>query len=729
MQNPLRNKCLKSITTLGLSLFFLVSGDANALPERVNEWVYSLSSKNQNSYMENQELESSEVADMEEIEEEVDEDLEEPEDGDETEEDDWGFLGDVDEEGLDEECFLCNGYLDLCYGYFKVCGDNGRFREDQWMNDKGRGGIDWFHYECLPEDECDYHVLLEGKAIFDDWYDAHFYAQRSDGRYYLNSGLTSWRHYFDGTTKFANSKEISDSDIYLDRRTYFAEVGYNPICCPEIILGWHRLENDGKSTPLRSVTKDNFNLGPYNRPGLLIEDGKTDTFYGEIAKTFCSKYNVRLRTEYEQYDDNQHGRFNTNKLFKEDDDFRIWRQYVLFDTFLNQCTYLSFNYLFHDVKNTTERDVFEESGEIEYLGRDVENEKYSHIAMGRLNRQKLLGFCHLTFDGRLRAEYSYASFDSDEINESSRRAGFWTVDGSTNQWRFEESAQFTYKGFYRTTLTADTLFEQRYDKKKLFVDHDGEDEIDRKADIDYFKQQYTMTAVHRFNNCLKTTFRARYKRWVRDYDERENNTPGDYPGYLGDYIRNGGEITSKTEYRFNPCLSTFLYYQWREETRKTDLAGRTERSTAHRIANTTSWNPCDRIFLTATGIYENRRSDTPTDPCPTFESRSETLDSEWKQHSQPYDFRGDNFTIELDGTYGFNPDTIFRLGYRHTKALGTQDFASKYSYNQVDFCLDRNICGFGDFTFCYRFIHFNDRRKKHDDYVANGATVCWKHVF
>ena len=77
------------------------------------------------------------------------------------------------------------------------------------------------HYECFPEGDCDYHYLLEGKAIVDDWYDAHFLAKRADGNHYFESAYTDWRHYYDGTSKFANTREIDDRNIYLDRIVFY----------------------------------------------------------------------------------------------------------------------------------------------------------------------------------------------------------------------------------------------------------------------------------------------------------------------------------------------------------------------------------------------------------------------------------------------------------------------------------------------------------------------------
>ena len=101
----------------------------------------------------------------------------------------------------------------------------------------------------------------------------------------------------------------------------------------------------------------------------------------------------------------------------------------------------------------------------------------------------------------------------------------------------------------------------------------------------------------------------------------------------------------------------------------------------------------------------------------------------WKPGKSPYDFRGHNYTIQLDGIYAFNPNTSTHCGYRHTEALGSVDFAGDYSYDQVDFGIKHKISCLGEIALAYRFIHFDDHRKKHDDYDAHGGQICWEHTF
>ncbi|NGX42434.1 MAG: hypothetical protein K940chlam7_00714 [Chlamydiae bacterium] len=741
MKNPVRIPQIKTIAIIGTILFFLV-GAAQCIGSENITYPTDTSYDDTKDISQASEMgeqvdgytEATEPYPPEEdpagaIDESVDGELDPSAEENPTE----GSEEQVEEDVLadeEEECecdadapYTCNGYLRLLYGYCGVSGDRGRFREDQWINDNSRGGIDWMHVEFFPEEEKGYEMLLEGRAIVDDWYDAYFHARRADGHHYLKSAFTWWRHYYDGSTKFADSEEEHDSDLYLDRRTYLVELGYTQECCPEVIFGWHRLENHGKQTPFYGAS-NSFGSGPYDILAPIHENGTTDTFYGEIGKTFCCKYNFRLRTEFENYDDDRKGLFSTKSRFDEDPYFRLWRQYVLFDSFLNPCTYVSLNYLFHDVKNTSKRDVFNSSGAVTYKERDVDNTKCSHIGLGRINRKRFLGLCDLTLDARVRGEYSDISLRSTEENEGSRHRGTWKTKGSFDQWRFMESAQLTYKGFCRTTLTAEALWEQRYEDRKWFNDHfdqgELEDAIDRKTDIDVHKQRYTLTAVHRFNRCLKATLRARYNRKVRDYDERVDTTEDDYPGYLGDFLWNEGEFTAKTDLRITPCLFYTLYYKWREETLKTDLGGKVNRRTHHHVAATCSWEATKHFHLTTTGIYEDYRFDTPTNP--------ENCGA-WEQGKQNFDFKGNNFTGTLDGIYAFNPNTSTFFGYRHTEAWGGVDFSGNYSYDEIHLGLNRIISCFGEIGLSYCFKHFNDQRKEHDDYEAHCGRITWEHAF
>ena len=51
--------------------------------------------------------------------------------------------------------------------YTNVNGDNGRFREDNWMTDGFTGGLDWLHLENTDVEEDGYEWVLSGRAIHD----------------------------------------------------------------------------------------------------------------------------------------------------------------------------------------------------------------------------------------------------------------------------------------------------------------------------------------------------------------------------------------------------------------------------------------------------------------------------------------------------------------------------------------------------------------------------------
>ena len=97
----------------------------------------------------------------------------------------------------------------------------------------------------------------------------------------------------------------------------------------------------------------------------------------------------------------------------------------------------------------------------------------------------------------------------------------------------------------------------------------------------------------------------------------------------------------------------------------------------------------------------------------------------------PSDFRGNSYTLMLDGTYAFNSKTSATLGFQHTEALGSQDYAGDYVFNKVGLGLKHQIAANQTIGLGYQFYNFNNHagRGDFDDYKVHGVFATYSYTF
>jgi hypothetical protein len=158
-------------------------------------------------------------------------------------------------------------------------------------------------------------------------------------------------------------------------------------------------------------------------------------------------------------------------------------------------------------------------------------------------------------------------------------------------------------------------------------------------------------------------------------------------------------------------------YQYVQESIDFSLGGKTSNMEIHRGLGSLSFSPKDNLFLVGTFMLENYDLDTP--------AYTSSLGS------RSYDFRGNSYTLMLDGTYAFNQKTSATLGLQHTEAMGTVDDAGDYVFDKVglefkhQFAKNRTV-GLG-----YQFVNFNNHagRGNWDDYKAHGVFATYSYTF
>ncbi|MHC4571855.1 MAG: TonB-dependent receptor [Planctomycetota bacterium] len=644
-------------------------------------------------------------------------------------------------EEADESGKKLKGEVRFRYDYFDVREDRGRFREDNWMTDGSTGGLDWLRLESTGPDEDGYEWIFEGRALYDYDYRMYLLMKKEDS-HYLKLDFSSLRRYYDGSNEFVRLPlseevkrlvEVKDGDFFVDRQNFNIELGLTPLEGPQWIFGWHRLVKDGKEVLLRGQRGEAIGGSPRFQgiPTILDQRGITDTFYAEVYQTFADKYNFRIRQEYERFHDSQRSRLDSrfeddgqitgstsDRSIVDDLGYTNWRTMFMFDSFLDEETYITANYMYNYLNNDSKRHYSRNPNSPLYR-KEVEAGRSRKTNVGAFGYRKynVLQIPDLYFTAGLRIEDSKTSaqnwflVNSDSVFDKNK--------SQLDEVRVGETLRLVYKGIERTTLSFDADLEQRHLSWKETYRTESSNQ-DYKADIDYTDQVYTLKAVHRHNRAVKSTVKFRIKDLERSYTNRFDDDIDSPPGWWGSYRRKGNDITLKTDWRLNSKTTTTLLYQFLQESIDFDLGGKTQNLEIHRGAGSLSFSPAENLFLVGSFMLENFTLDTPIN----------ATGSNHAPGPRPYDFSGNSYSLLLDGTYAFNDKTSATLGFRHTEAMGSEDHAGDYVYDTVGLTLRHKFAANQTVGLGYHFMNFNSHHgSSFDDYKAHGMTVTYAYTF
>ena len=621
------------------------------------------------------------------------------------------------------------GAATLRYDIFTVNEDTGRFREDNWRTDQSTGGLDWLGAETKEPDEKGRKWRLDGRALYDYDYAMKLLMEK-EGEYYLKLDFEGRRRYYDGSNEFwdtslyglaGNYAEFSDKDFYVDRRDYNIEFGITPAEDWELIFGWRRQVKDGKEVLLFGGEADGGLLPDFRGiPPVQNMRGITDTFYGEAAKTFADKYNFRFRQEFEQHHDDQLTKFvrfdpdvTSYETYDDDPGYTNWRSMFMFDSFLDEETYVTANYMYDYLNNDGTRNVILPfSGPPErFTNNRVGNSRKTNA--GAVGYQKINLFPNLHFTGSVRVENSRSRSKSSGLEFG----GMFEAWSEEREVRVAENIRFTYDGIARTILTFDADLEQRQ------VDWNENNDGERwKADVDHTDQNYEIKAVHRFNRSAKTTFAYRHNDRLRSYRNIVDDDHDEYPGFLGTYRIKGDEVLARADWRVNNRTDATLMFEFIQESIDTHVGGKTQNLEIYRGSGSISTAAASNLFVVGTFMLENYSLDTPAVGDSTFGNIA--------AGSRPFDFGGNSFSILLDGQYAFNSKTSCVFGYRHTEGLATVDFGGDYAYDSVALTLKHRLAANQHVSVGYQLINFNNHPGgSFDDYTANGVLLTYTCTF
>ena len=630
------------------------------------------------------------------------------------------------------------GTIRLRYDNFFVDKDAGRFREDNWRKDDEAWGLDWLHLESTKPDENGYEWLLEGKALYDYDYDFHFLLKKEDSHYF-KLDFSGLRRYYDGSNEFwdqslymlpsADGKlanELSDGDFFTDRREYNVEFGMTPPDGLELILGWHRSVKDGKEVLLQG-SQATIGTPPdfYGIPAVRNFKGITDTIYGEMAHTFNEKYNFRIRQEFEQYHDDQLTTFPrsvfgtlNDQRFEDDPGYTNWRTLLMFDSFLDEETYVTANYMY-DYLNSNSTRMSTGAFGLTGLGLSMFDFINNKVGSSRRTNVGTLGYKKVN----LRPDLDFtATIRLEDSRTNSRSTGLSGFLGTTPQdftsnrdeVRVGETIRLVYRGIERTTLSFDADLEQR---DLGWKENNNGERWD--TDVDFTDQVYSFKAVHRFNSKAKSTFKFRIKDLERSYTNLFDSDPLSYPGFLGNYRITGDDVMLKTDWRLNATTSATLMYQFIQESIDTELGSKTQNMEIHRGSGSLSMSPFSNLFLVTTFMFENYELDTPGNGA---------TGNRFASGSGAYDFVGNSYSILLDGTYVFNEKISCNFGFQHTEALGKGDGNNTNDsvYDKAKLMIKYKMKKNQTLSTGYQFINFNNHNGgSFDDYKAHGLLITY----
>ncbi len=619
------------------------------------------------------------------------------------------------------------GEVRFRYDWLGVNKDRGRFREDNWMTDGHTGGLDWLHLESTGPDKNGYEWLLEGRAMYDYDYDLSFLMKKEDS-HYLKLDFSGLRRYFDGSNEYWDPSltqygslnkslaEKTDFDLFVDRRNYNIEFGLTPPEGAHWVFGWHRLVKDGKEVLLRGGrARDAARINAI--PVISNQRMITDTIYGEVSRTFADKYNFRVRQEFEQHRGNQNihseeylnGSLDKTKRFFYDPGYTNWRTMFMFDSFLDEETYVTANYMYNYLNSDSTYSEYN-NGAFQNGASGTGNSKRTNVGALGYRKANAMNVPGLAFSAGIRVEDSKTSSQSTYIGGDR----LWS---RLDEVRVAEAIRLVYKGIERTTLSFDADLEQRdLDWSARYPG--ASNDFDRDTDIDFQDQVYTLKAVRRHNRNVKSTVKFRIKDLERTYTALYDPDP-DYPGLLGSYRRKGNDLTVKTDFRHNSRTSSTLMYQFVQESIDFSFGGKTSNMEIHRGMGSLSFSPKDNLFLVGTFMLENYDLDTPA-----------IKNSGGTYGPLPSDFRGSSYTLMLDGTYAFNSKTSATLGLQHTEALGSGDYAGNYVYDKVGLSFKHQFAKNKTMGLGYQFYNFNNHDGgDFDDYKAHGVFATYSYTF
>ena len=397
--------------------------------------------------------------------------------------------------------------------------------------------------------------------------------------------------------------------------------------------------------------------------------------------------------------------------------FKDFRSMVMYDSFLDDDTYVASSYMYSQLESNYDRDALLLVPGL-FIGTDVQNIRRSNTWTGGMMRQKVLAE-NVDVSFGLRVEDS--GTDSDSVG---LEGGLLprSAESELDERRFTETLRLTYRGLPRSVVTFDAKLDQRVlDWEEHWDVHftPPGTRTDRRTDITFSDQLYTLKATHRLNGRLKLTGQYQLQDRLRNYDERVDSTPGAYPGFIGDRDHDANGASLALDCRFTDSCSGTIKYQFSDEEIETALADRdTQDFRVHRVSASLTSSPFSNLVLV--GVFMGEDYDIRT---PGYVAAGA---NDYAPGSAPYDYRGDSFSFLLNATFALNSRCLIDLSGQRTRANGEEN----NSFTKIQTGVKLKLTEHQTLRLGYDFYKFHDRSGDGlDNYQVHGVTVGYGWTF
>ena len=640
--------------------------------------------------------------------------------------------------------------------FMVIDGDEGRFREDNYVTDNYSGGLE----ELLMSGKVGEAVLdIDAHAIYDGDYGLNLDLVKEDAYFFkINSRLT--RRYYDGSNEpwdpalYGIGREVAeekDSATYTDRLDAAMEYGIKLDSLPDVTIGYTRWSRKGKETLLRGEDVVFTGLNTLRSSVIQREvDGVSDKAFVQLSKQINDKHNVALKQQLEIYHDDQiilsdrytNGAINQKRNYYDEPQFQESLTHASYNSFLSDKTYLATNYLFQDLKNmSTRTELRPISGGVaatgttlnQFINPDTSNERKSNIFnIGLVNLDSLLKDLRIGFNTRFEKADTTGEGDGYKGGTVLRKA---ESDQSENQ--YGQTFSLAYSGIKKTNLSYTLEMEQRklnwseladitsYEMVTDYAVTGAERFINRETNIRNNDIINTFLLSTRLNDKSKVTAKYKHADKRRKYENVRDNLPASYPGYLGSSDQTIDQIilgynTSITK-KWNGGLQ-YIY-----EDNDLGYARQQGKNGMEMMRNAISGNLMglltDKFTLTFMMMGEFQNLETPgagISTNPTF-----------YQGEKAFDYKVNRYVALLGGSYRLTDKTSTHFGIQHNEVDGT----IRNSLDKLWVSANHNLNDDTSLTARLEFFNFNAKTVGYgayndfDDYHGAGVEVVYGKKF
>ncbi len=640
--------------------------------------------------------------------------------------------------------------------FMVIDGDEGRFREDNYVTDNYSGGLEEL---MLSGNIKDAILSIEAHALYDGDYGLNLDLAKEDS-YFLKLNTRLTRRYYDGSNEpwdpasyglGRETAEKKDNHTYTDRFDTDVEYGIKLDSLPDVTIGYTRWSRNGQETLLRGEEVAFTGLNTLRSSVIAADvDGVSDKAFVQLSKQINEKHNVALKQQIELYHDDQailssrysNGALNQQRNYYDEPQFQESLTHASYNSFLSEKTYLATNYLFQDLKNrTTRTELRPISGGVaasgttlnQFINPDTSNERKANILnLGLVNLDSLIKDLRIGFNTRFENAETEAEGDGFRGGTVVRKA-----ESDQSEYQYGETFSVAYTGIKKTNLSYTLELEQRklnwseladissYEMVSDYAVTGAERTIDRETNIRNNDIINTFLLSTRLNDKSKVTAKYKHADKRRKYENVRDNLPASYPGYMGSSDQTIDQVTLGYNASITKKWNGGLQYIY--EDNDLGYARQQGQNGMQMMRNAISGNLMglltDKFTLTFMLMGELQGLYTPGEGIST--------NSTFYQGGKAFDYKVNRYVGLLGGSYRFTNKTSTGFGLQHNEVDGT----IRNSLDKLWLSANHSLNDDASISARLEYYNFNAKTVGYggyndfDDYHGVGAEVVYNRKF